>query len=244
MKKILITGSTGTLGNALVEALASKDVEFYLHYFNDEKRTHLESITSTLSCKSFFLKADFTDESQAKDMASQILKAGGVDIIIHCVSLPIQRNEILKKEWSDFKKHISLQVGSLFFMTKQLIPMMKEKKSGKIISILTEYIIGIPPSAISDYVMAKYALLGFSKCIASEYGKYGITCNCVSPGVMETDLTKDLPGKFKEIIISQTPLNRLTTPKDVASLIKYLCSEEASFITGENILVNGGHVMN
>tara|TARA_B100001123_G_C14541721_1_gene722597 strand:- start:85 stop:477 length:393 start_codon:yes stop_codon:yes gene_type:complete len=127
---------------------------------------------------------------------------------------------------------------------KGLIGHMKDRKRGKIINILSEAVIGKPPSNLSDYVTSKYALLGFSKSLAVEYGQSNITCNCISPGLIDTALTADYPNKLKELVSSQTPLKRITKPEDVASLIKFLCSDDADFITGENILVNGGFLMN
>ena len=241
MKKILITGATGGFGKQIVKSVANKDIEFYLHYFNEEKKNQKEF--NDLPSKINFLKADLTNEKQTSELVGRVKADEGVDIIIHCVSLPILRNEIIKKDWNDFEKHITIQVKSLFSIIKGLVPLMINKKRGKIINILTEGVTGKPPTNISDYIIAKYALLGFSKCIASEYGKFNITCNCVSPGIAETNLTSEWPSKLKEIVSTQTPLKRITIPKDVASIIKFLCSDEADFITGENILINGGYAM-
>ncbi len=241
MKKILITGATGGIGSQIVKTVASKDIEFCLHYFNEERKN--EDEFKEISSKIKFLKADLTNERQTQELIQQIISDGGVDIIIHCVSLPISRNEIIKKEWNDFQDHINIQLRSLFTIVKGLIPLMINKQKGKIINILTEYVVGKPPVHISDYITAKYALLGFSKSIASEYGRYNITCNCVSPGITETNLTSDIPSKFKDIVASQTPLKRITTKDDIASVVKFLCSDESDFITGENILINGGFAM-
>lgn len=243
MKKIFITGATGGIGSQIVELLAGEDVEFFLQYFNEEKKKEKENYFKHLRSKISFFKADLTDEKQTKEMLNLILEKGGADIIIHCVSLPIQRNELAKKDWADFEKHISLQTKSFFLITKHLVPVMVQKKKGKIISILTEAVTGKPPTNIADYVTAKYALYGLSKCIASEYGKFNITCNCISPGLTETELTKDTPSKLKELVASQTPLKRISTTKDIALVVKFLCSEDSNFITGENILVDGGFLM-
>jgi NAD(P)-dependent dehydrogenase (short-subunit alcohol dehydrogenase family) len=120
---------------------------------------------------------------------------------------------------------------------------MKQQKKGRIINILTSYTIGSPPSSLSDYVTSKYAVLGLTKSLARELGKYNITVNAVSPGFIKNKFTKNIPEKFSEILISQTPLGRLTTTADIAKIVLFLCSDEADFITGENINLSGGQVM-
>jgi len=244
MRKILLTGSTSGMGIQIIRALSDGVDEFFLHYLSEEGKKEIENEVSNLSFKATFYRADLTDTVQTRNMVEQISKIGGVDIIIHCVSPELSRIDISKKSWSDFERHMSLQVRSLFMIIKGLIGHMKDRKRGKIINILSEAVIGKPPSNLSDYVTSKYALLGFSKSLAVEYGQSNITCNCISPGLIDTALTADYPNKLKELVSSQTPLKRITKPEDVASLIKFLCSDDADFITGENILVNGGFLMN
>ena len=118
---------------------------------------------------------------------------------------------------------------------------MKLKKFGRIVSVLTSYVIGKPPNLLSDYIVAKYSLLGMMKCMAVELGSFGININSVSPSMVNTPLTESLPNKLKEITKSQVPLEkRLAEPIDVAKVIEFLCSENANYITGENVLVSGG----
>lgn len=230
MKKILITGSTGGIGSKIVEALAQEGVEFFLQYFNEEKRKEAEEhFRKSFSNPIIFLKADLTDETETDKMIDKILEAGGADIIVHSVSLPLERQELIAKEWTDFEKNISLQAKSLFLMAKRLVPVMKEKKEGRIINIVSEVVAGKPPVGLSDYVAAKYALLGLSKCIASEYGRFNIRCNSVSPGFIETNLTKDFPARFKE-------LARGASAEEVAAAVKSLCFED-KLINGENISI-------
>ena len=121
---------------------------------------------------------------------------------------------------------------------------MKSQKFGKIISILTSYVVGKPPNGITDYVVGKYALLGLAKCMATELGSSGIRVNSVSPSMVNTPLTDPLPNKLKEITKSQIPLEgRLAEPIEVAGTILFLCTDNSNYITGENILVTGGHTM-
>ena len=103
---------------------------------------------------------------------------------------------------------------------------MKSKNHGKIISILTSYVVGKPPNLLADYVVAKHALLGMMKCMANELGPSGICVNSISPSMVDTPLTESLPKKLKEIYQSQVPLEkRLAKPIDVANIVQFLCSE-------------------
>ena len=121
---------------------------------------------------------------------------------------------------------------------------MKSQKFGKIISILTSYVVGKPPNGIADYVVGKYSLLGLTKCMAGELGSSGIRVNSVSPSMVNTPLTDPLPSKLKEMTKSQIPLEgRLAEPIEVAGTILFLCTDNSNYITGENILVTGGHTM-
>ncbi len=120
---------------------------------------------------------------------------------------------------------------------------MKKKKFGRIIALASEYTVGRPPVKLADYIAAKYALVGLIKSLAVELGPYGITANCISPGLTPTTLTSHLPNKLVEIVSNQTPRKMLTTTQDIASLVRYLASPEAGMITGENIVVNGGYTM-
>ena len=121
---------------------------------------------------------------------------------------------------------------------------MKSKKSGKIISILSSYVVGKPPNGVVDYVVGKYSLLGLTKCMAVELGSFGIRVNSVSPSMVNTPLTEPLPRMLKETIKSQIPIeNRLAEPSEVAEVVLFLCTEGANYITGENILVTGGQTM-
>ena len=142
------------------------------------------------------------------------------------------------------QKQFDLQMKSFFQISKSIVPQMKSNKFGKIISILTSYLIGKPPNLLADYIVAKYSLLGMTKCMATELGPFGIRVNSVSPSMVNTPLTESLPKKLKEITKSQVPLeSKLAEPVDIAKVVHFLCSESANYITGENILVTGGATM-
>ncbi len=239
MKNILITGATGGIGKSVARLLAREDTVLYLQYHSNESaKKELE----TLPGKKKFFKVDLSHSEEITVFCTALEKEK-IDIFIHSPATSVVNTEVMKKSWNEFETHLTVQVRSFFTILKAILPSMKEKKCGRIVAIATEYTQGRPPERVSDYVTAKYALVGLCKSLATEVGKWNITVNCVSPGILETNLTKNIPRKFFEIVASQTPLKRIATPEDVASLVAFFCSEKASFITGENVLVNGGYVM-
>ena len=175
---------------------------------------------------------------------TNIINENSIDVFIHSPAYPIQHSNILKLNWETFQQQFNLHVKSFFEISKLIVPQMKSKKCGSIISILTSYVTGKPPNLLADYVVSKYALLGMMKCMATELGPSGIRVNSISPSMVETPLTESLPKKFKEIYQSQVPLEkRIAKPIDVANLVQFLCSKNSNYITGENILVTGGSTM-
>ena len=189
-------------------------------------------------------KVDLANEKEIDKTISSILEDHPIDIFIHSPAYPIQHKDITNTAWNDFQKQFDLQTKSFLQISKLIIPHMKSQKFGKIISILTSYVVGKPPNGITDYVVGKYSLLGLTKCMAAELGSFGIRANSVSPSIVNTPLTDPLPSKLKEITKSQIPLeNRLAEPSEVAEVVLFLCGDGSNYITGENILVTGGYTM-
>jgi NAD(P)-dependent dehydrogenase (short-subunit alcohol dehydrogenase family) len=246
LANILITGGTGGVGSSIVLVLKeNRDDTLFVTYRNEEEKKHLEEncggnkddITNIK-----FLRCDLLDEYEIDSVMQKLTAENRIDIVIHCAVSDTIRNDILGKSWNEYSRHNDLQVKSLFLILKKVLPAMKENRHGKIITILSEYVYGKPPEKISDYITAKYALLGFSKCLASEFAKYGIFTNSISPGIMKTSLTASLPEKYFEIVESQTPTRKLTKTDDVADIVKFLCRTDSN-INGENFIVNGGYMM-
>jgi 3-oxoacyl-[acyl-carrier protein] reductase len=135
---------------------------------------------------------------------------------------------------------MDVQVKGAFIMTRAVVPEMASRKSGRIVNITSQVLDGPPSVTWTGYAMAKGALLVFSKYMAAELGPVGITVNCVSPGMCETALIGDIPEKTQLMIARQTPLRRLAKPNDIAAAVAYYVSDDADFITGDTISVNGG----
>ncbi len=244
-KRILITGANGGIGYAISELLLKNNAKLDLIYHKNKQ--NLERLIKDNPDKLQDIsihQVDLTNDEELKNILTAITSINPVDIFIHSPTYPTPRKSIMNMEWSEFKNHIELQSKAFFQITKLLFPHMKKQKMGRIISILTSYAVNNPPSGLSDYVVAKYSLLGLSKCMATELGKFGIRVNSISPSIVNTPLIDKLPSKFKEIISSQIPLeNKFAEPSDVAGLALFLCSEYSNYISGENILLSGGYSM-
>ena len=240
-KHILITGANGGIGFEVARLLAEQKANLTLLYHKNSQQ--LENF-STSGQQLEIKKVDLANEKELNDTISPILENHPIDIFIHSPAYPIQHRDIMNTTWNDFQKQIDLQTKSFLQISKLIIPQMKSQKFGKIISILTSYVVGKPPNGIANYVVGKYSLLGLTKCMAAELGPFGIRANSVSPSMVNTPLIDPLSIKLKEITKSQIPLeNRLAEPTEVAGVILFLCRNDANYITGENILVTGGYSM-
>jgi 3-oxoacyl-[acyl-carrier protein] reductase len=244
-ERILITGANGGIGYAISELLLKNNAKLDLIYHKNKQ--NIERLINQYPDKIQDIKihqVDLTKDKELENVLTAIISTNPIDIFIHSPTYPTSHKSIMNLEWLDFQKHIELQSKSFFLITKLLIPNMKKQKMGRIISILTSYAVNNPPSGLSDYVVAKYSLLGLSKCMAMELGKFGIRVNSISPSIVNTPLIDKLPTKFKEIVSSQIPLeNKFAEPNDVAGVALFLCTESSNYISGENILLTGGYTM-
>lgn len=244
-KRILITGANGGIGYAISELLLKNNAKIDLIYHKNKQNIErlIRDNPDKLQDISIH-QVDLTNDEELKDVLTTITSTNPADIFIHSPTYPTPHKSIMNMEWSEFQKHIELQSKAFFQITKSLFPNMKKQKMGRIISILTSYVVNEPPSGLSDYVVAKYSLLGLSKCMATELGKFGIRVNSISPSIVNTPLIDKLPSKFKEIVSSQIPLeNKFAEPSDVAGLALFLCTDYSNYISGENILLSGGYSM-
>ena len=242
---VLIIGATGGIGAATCQRLAKDGFNIAIHYNkNKGEAERLLNKIEDFGVKGIIVTGNLLDSYDITEMFSHIQrKLGSINIFINCATLKVPNIKFDKMEWSDMEGHLNLNIKSNFLLLQQILPSMKDNGGGKIIFITTQYTESTPPTEISAYVTAKYALNGFAKSMAVELAQYQINVNLVSPGMTQTDLIADLPEKARLLAAAKTPLKRLARPEDVASVISFLASQNANYLTGETIRINGGQTM-
>jgi 3-oxoacyl-[acyl-carrier protein] reductase len=244
---ILITGGSRGLGACLVNRLSGNS---RLMDVNGEETavifTYVNSSENALKLASGSeniqgIKCDQRDENQVKRCHETIFeKYGRLDVLINNACAAFMPCDLLSSGWDKFQELLDTNLKGAYCHMREAAEIMKKQGSGRIINILSAYVLNTPPEKIAFYITAKYALLGLTRSSAVELVKYGITVNAISPGLMETDLSGYLPRKYLEVYASRHPMKRMTQPSDVADAAAYLISDGAAFLNGVNIPVNGG----
>jgi 3-oxoacyl-[acyl-carrier protein] reductase len=236
MKRIiLITGGSRGLGRGFVERLSLSDDHIIYYTYSDPATQNEES------AKVIPVLCDQRNEAEITDCVNKIkTEQGRIDVLVNNACPCFKPCDFLETDWAMFKDLIDVNVKGTFLFSREAAELMKSQGSGKIINILTSYVINVPPEKLSFYITAKYALLGLSKAMAVELCKYGITVNTISPGMMATRLTEYLPARYMEAYRLKHPMKKITTAEDVAGVLDFLISDSAGFLNGVNIPVNGG----
>ena len=243
-KTALVVGGTGGIGKATCIQLAKDGFNVIIHY--NKNKSLAEEIKAEVEKhkqKAIVVKADILNEGDIKDMVAAGLRAfQKIDVIANCAATIIPNIKFNDLVWTDFLQQIELNIKSTFTIIKEIVPGMIENGYGKIINI-GSLSAEKPNADWSHYITAKSALIGLTKSLAFELAPKGIRINMVTPSLVNTELTADIPEKIKLLTAAQTPLRRLALASDVAGVISFLASDRSDFLAGENIRVNGGQVM-
>ncbi|NCO53914.1 MAG: hypothetical protein COZ21_05895 [Bacteroidetes bacterium CG_4_10_14_3_um_filter_31_20] len=243
-KVALIIGGTGGIGRAVCIQLAKDGFNIIVHYNkNKTLANEIKADVEKLNKKAIVIKADILNDLEIQEMIIKTLRAfEKITVVVNCAATTIPNIKVQDLLWSDFLKQIELNIKSTFTIIKEVLPVMLKNGYGKIINI-GSYSVDKPNAEWASYITAKSALVGLTKSIAVELAPKGIRVNLVTPSLVNTELTADIPEKIKLLTAAQTPLRRLAISSDVAGAISFLASEKSDFITGENIRVNGGQIM-
>lgn len=242
-KKIaFVTGGTGGIGTAICERLATKGYSVATNYRNADRAGDWAEKEKEKGFEFLLVKGDVTDPKSCEEMARETeSKLGAVDILVN--NAGITRDTTFHKMSADqWKAVIDANLNSCFNMSRPVIEGMRKKGFGRIIQISSingqkgQY-------GQANYAASKSGMHGFTMALAQESAQFGITVNTVSPGYVATEMVMAVPEEVREKIVAQIPMRRLGTPEDVAYAVTFLVSDEASFITGANLSVNGGHYM-
>ena len=242
-KVALITGATRGIGKQIALELASQGYNIALNY--RKQNEELEALKKEIENKNVKCLAVYGDVSNYEDVekfVKEIIKEfGKIDVLVN--NAGITKDMLLmrmKKE--DFESVIDVNLIGTFNVTKNVIPYMMKARNGKIVNISS--VVGISGNAgQTNYSASKAGIIGFTKSLAKEVASRNINVNAIAPGFIKTDMTDVLKDEIKEEISKTIPLKRMGEAKDVANLVKFLVSEESSYITGQVINVDGGMLM-
>lgn len=249
-KVVLVTGASRGIGRAIAKHFASRQAIVIVDFLRNSQLAEevVEDIQS-LGGQGFALQGDVTQEEAVRRMVEEIVDSfGTVDVLVnnalcHYTFNPKLRKTAWELEWKDYQTQIDGSLKGTFNTCKAVMPLMKRQNFGRVINLVTN-LIDFPIVPYHDYTTGKAAVLGYSRSLAKELGPFNITVNCVAPGLTyPTDSSRDTQEDVRESIIRLTPLGRLARPEDIAGAVAFLASEEASFITGQTLYVDGGLTM-
>ena len=237
-KKILITGATGGIGKALVKKFLSLEGNVLATGTKIEKLDALKKEFPKVNILKFDISEHSKIEEFIENVSSQLT---GLDVLVNNAGINMDNLSLRMKD-EEWQKVIDLNLGSTFFLCKYAIKKMLKKKYGRIVNITS--IVGHTGNlGQSNYAASKAAIVAMSKSLAIEYAKKNITINCVSPGFIQSKMTDNIIESVKAVLTSRIPMSRLGKGEDVANTVAFLSSDQASYITGETIHVNGGMYM-
>ena len=237
-KKILITGASGGIGHALVKKFVSLNANVLATGTKTEKLDSLKKEFPNIN----ILKFDISEHSKIEEFVENVYsQLVGLDVLINNAGINKDNLSIRMKE-DEWKKVIDINLGSTFLLCRSAIKKMLKNKYGRIVNITS--VVGHTGNlGQANYAASKAGIIGMTKSLALEYAKKNITLNCVSPGFIKTSMTENILESVKVMLTSRIPMSKLGSGEDVANSVAFLSSDEASYITGETMHVNGGMYM-
>jgi len=230
-KTALVTGASRGIGRAIAAEIAGAGAKVVIGYRSGKDEA--EALAAELGGR-----AVQADVSNAEDAARLVEEAGDLDILVNNAGLT--RDGLLARmPDDDWRTVIDTNLSSVFYTCRAVTRPMMKKRAGAIVNVSS--IVGVHGNwGQTNYAASKAGIIGFTKSLARELGSRGVRANVVAPGYVKTRLTDVLPEEATGAMLQNTPLGRLGEPEDIAGAVRFLCSDEASFITGEVLLVDGG----
>ena len=238
----LITGSTTGLGFGIAKVLGLAGSKIIMNYYNDQERANrAHSDLEAMGCEVTLVRGNAIDEKSVNEIVKEgEEKFGPIDILVPNATPDQPLRPIEEYDWDFYQQMLDFFVKSPYLLTRATIENMKKSKWGRIINISSEvYQLSVSP--FSAYVSAKGGQIGWTRSMSKELAPYGITVNTVNPGWIPTERHDNDPQEDKDNYLKQIPAGRWGTPEDVGEAVAYFASEEASFITGQTLCVNGGN---
>ncbi|WP_310910180.1 3-oxoacyl-[acyl-carrier-protein] reductase [Clostridium estertheticum] len=242
-KTAVVTGASRGIGRAIALKLAKHGANVVVNYRNsvDAVQEVVKEIEA-LGVKVLAIQADISSYADVENMIKKSVEEfGSIDILVNNAGIT-KDGLLMRMKEADFDSVIDINLKGAFNCTRHVAAIMLRQRSGRIINISS--VSGLTGNAGQvNYSAAKAGIIGMTKSVAREFGSRGVTCNAVAPGYIQTDMTEDLSAKVKDTIMGTIPLKRLGRPEDVANVVAFLATDEAAYITGQVINVDGGMAM-
>ena len=236
----LVTGAGRGIGAKIALTLAEENTDIAVVDYSDESAAQetLEALAQA-GVTARYYKCDVSDFNAVKTVVDQIVKDfGKIDILVNNAGITADKL-ILRMEESDWDRVLDINLKGCFNMIKHVTPYMMRKRYGRIVSISS--VVGMMGNAgQANYSAAKAGIIGFTKTLARELAPRNITVNAIAPGFISTDMTSVLPQSVVDTLMANIPLKRMGTVDDIAKACSFLASDDASYITGQVLAINGG----
>ncbi len=238
----LITGASRGIGKACAQLLAKAKYKLVLAARALDRLEEIAQLTRAIGAETFVVEMDLANsDSITASIGKASKEFGRIDILVNNAGVTKDGLAVRMKK-ADWENVLNTNLSGSFYVTQQVLPGMMRERWGRIVNISS--VVGEKGNpGQANYVASKAGLIGLTKSLAIELGSRNITVNAVAPGFISTEMTHGLPAELKQKMIDETPLKRMGTPEDVAAAVKFLVSEEAGFITGHVLDVNGGIYM-
>jgi 3-oxoacyl-[acyl-carrier protein] reductase len=242
-KTALVTGASRGIGRAIALSLAEAGADVAVNYAGSEaSAAEVVSLIEAMGRRAIKVQADIASSQDVDKMFKHVLDTfGAIDILVNNAGIT-RDNLIMRMKEEEFDQVIATNLKGVFNCIKAATRPMMKQRSGRIINISS--VVGVlgNPGQI-NYVAAKAGVIGMTKACAKELSSRGITVNAVAPGFIETDMTDKLSEEIRSQLLQQIPLARLGQPEDIAKAVRFLASDDASYMTGQTIHVDGGMYM-
>ena len=242
-KVALVTGASRGIGRAIALQLAAEGAKVAINFAgNTAKAEEVKAEIESKGGETFLVQSNVASAEAVDDMVAKIVeKWDKIDILVNNAGIT-RDNLLMRMKETDFDEVISTNLKGVFNCTKAVSKLMAKQRSGRIVNMAS--IVGITGNAgQTNYAAAKAGIIGFSKSAAKELAARGVTVNVVAPGFIETDMTSVLSDNIKETMLKDIPLGRVGKPEDIANAVKFLVSDQAAYITGQVLRVDGGMSM-